>query len=105
MDRPEPIELFPSEHRVGVFRGFRDGGLEFRADLTLPYRSDFHNKPMHGQFVLVELDNNQEAILGRIASLSSDGKLTANAGEEYNIRAMQGKPGRPRRHTPPVPQI
>ena len=44
---------------------------------------------MHGQFVLVELDNNQEAILGRIASLSSDGKLTGDAGEEYNIRAMQ----------------
>ena len=83
------IELFPPERKVGVFRGFRDGGMEFHADLTLPHRPDFQNRPMHGQFVLVELDTPDEAILGRIAAVSSDGKLSGGSGEEYNIRAMQ----------------
>lgn len=44
---------------------------------------------MHGQFVLVQLENPNEAVLGRIASLSSDGKLAAGTGEEFNIRAMR----------------
>ena len=83
------IELFPADRKVGVFKGFRDGGMEFHADLTLPHRPDFQNRPMHGQFVLVELDTPDEAILGRIAAVSSDGKLSGGSGEEYNIRAMQ----------------
>ena len=83
------FELFPDGQKVGVFRGFRDGGMEFHADLTLPYLPTFQNRPMHGQFVLVELDTPDEAILGRIAALSSDGRLSAGSGEEYNIRALQ----------------
>ncbi len=83
------LELFPEGQKVGVFRGFRDGGMEFHADLTLPYLPTFQNRPMHGQFVLVELDTPDEAILGRIAALSSDGRLSAGSGEEYNIRALQ----------------
>ncbi len=83
------IELFPREQIVGVFRGFREGGLEFHADLVLPYRSEFQRVPMHGQFVLVQLETPDEAVLGRIASLSSDGKLSYGAGEEFNIRAVQ----------------
>ncbi len=35
------LDLFPKEQVVGVFKGFREGGLEFHADLVLPYRSDF----------------------------------------------------------------
>ena len=60
------FELFPDNKKVGVFRGFRDGGMEFRADLTLPFRPEFQKRPMHGGFVLVELDKPDEAILGRI---------------------------------------
>ncbi len=30
------MELFPDEQVIGVFRGFREGGLEFHADLILP---------------------------------------------------------------------
>jgi DNA helicase HerA-like ATPase len=82
------VELFPKEEVVGVFRGFREGGLEFHADLTLPYRPKLHNVPMHGQFLLVQLENPDEAVLGRIRSLSADGKLTSNAGEQYSIRAL-----------------
>jgi hypothetical protein len=83
------LHLFPAEEIVGVFRGFREGGMEFHADLALPYRSDFQSKPMHGQFLLVQLETPDEAVLGRIASFSSEGKLATGAGEEFNIRAVQ----------------
>ena len=83
------IELFPREKVVGIFRGFQQGGLEFHADLVLPYRSDFQNIPMHGQFVLVQLETPDEAVMGRIASFSSEGKLSFGSGEEFNIRAVR----------------
>jgi len=82
------IELFPRQEVVGVFRGFREGGLEFHADLTLPYRAKLHNVPMHGQFLLVQLENPDEAVLGRICSLSAEGILSSASGEQYSIRAM-----------------
>jgi DNA helicase HerA-like ATPase len=78
---------------AGVFRGFREGGLEFHADLTLPYRTHFHNIPMHGQFLLVQLESEAEAVLGRITAISSDGRLSSGSGEEFNLRAMrEGRP-------------
>src|SRR5215216_3584330 len=83
------IELFPREQIIGVFRGFKEGGLEFHADLVLPYRNEFQSIPMHGQFLLVQLETPDEAVLGRIASFSSEGKLSFGSGEEFNIRAMQ----------------
>jgi len=86
---PERFDLFPSIQVVGVFRGFREGGMEFHADLALPYRSDFHNIPMHGQFLLVQLETPDEAVLGRITSLSSEGRLSSSSGEEFNIRAVR----------------
>ena len=87
------LRLFPQDEVVGVFRGFQQGGLEFHADLVLPYRNEFQNIPMHGQFLLVQLETPDEAVLGRITSFSSDGKLAAGAGEEFNIRAvMEDRP-------------
>jgi hypothetical protein len=85
------IDLFPRDRIVGVFRGFREGGLEFHADLVLPYRNEFQSVPMHGQFLLVQLETPEEAVLGRIASFSSSGRLAAGSGEEFNIRAMREK--------------
>ena len=82
-------ELFPKDKVVGIFRGFQQGGMEFHADLVLPYRSDFQNIPMHGQFLLVQLETPDEAVLGRIASFSSEGKLSFGSGEEFNIRAVR----------------
>ena len=84
-----PIELFTRDNIVGVFRGFREGGLEFQADLVLPYRNEFQSIPMHGQFLLVQLETPAEAVLGRIASFSSEGKLSFGSGEEFNIRALR----------------
>ena len=83
------LELFPSDRIVGVFRGFREGGMEFHADLALPYRQEFQSIPMHGQFLMVQLETPDEAVLGRIASMSSEGRLSAGSGEEFNIRAVQ----------------
>src|SRR5213079_3437810 len=82
------IQLFPREQVVGVFKGFREGGLEFHADLVLPYKNEFQNIPMHGQFLLVQLETPDEAVLGRITAFSSEGKLASGAGEEFNIRAV-----------------
>src|SRR5688572_2339175 len=83
------IQLFPKEQVVGIFRGFQQGGMEFHADLVLPYRNEFQNIPMHGQFVLIQLETPDEAVLGRIASFSSEGKLSSGSGEEFNIRAVR----------------
>lgn len=83
------MALFSRERIIGIFRGFREGGLEFHADLALPYRSNFQNIPMHGQLVLVQLETPDEAVLGRITSLSSEGRLTGASGEDFNIRAMR----------------
>ena len=82
------MKLFPADHVVGIFSGFSQGGLEFHADLVLPYRSDFQSTPMHGQFVLVQLESDSEAVLGRVTSLAADGRLASAAGEDYGIRAV-----------------
>lgn len=83
------MQLFPREKVVGIFRGFQQGGMEFHADLVLPYRNEFQNIPMHGQFLLVQLETPDEAVLGRITSFSSEGKLSFGSGEEFNIRAVR----------------
>ena len=83
------LDLFPHEQVIGVFRGFTQGGLEFHADLVLPYQNHFQSIPMHGQFVLVQLETPEEAVLGRITALASAGRLSSLGGEEFNIRAVQ----------------
>jgi hypothetical protein len=81
-------KLFTQSDVVGIFRGFREGGLEFHADLVLPYRNEFQRIPMHGQHILVQLENPDECVMGRITSFSSLGKLASGGGEEFNIRAV-----------------
>ncbi len=82
------MKLFPRELVAGIFRGFSQGGLEFHADLVLPYKSEFQSTPMHGQFVVVQLEHEHEAVLGRITSISAQGRLASSAGEDYGIRAV-----------------
>ncbi len=65
------MTLFEKARVVGTFLGFSEGGLEFHADLILPYQNYFQSSPMHGQFVLVALENDAEAILGRITTISA----------------------------------
>ena len=64
------LNLFPDDQVVGVFRGFREGGMEFHADLALPYRTEFHNTPMHGQFLLVQLET-PDSMRGRVSAINS----------------------------------
>src|SRR6266567_878156 len=80
--------LFPKDRVVGIFRGFSEGGLEFHADIILPYKNEFQSIPMHGQFLLVQLAHEDEGVLGRITSFFSDGKLTSSTGEDYGLRAV-----------------
>jgi uncharacterized protein len=75
------MQLFPQNQVVGVFRGYTEGGLEFHADLAIPYKPELHAIPMHGQFLLVQLETPEEAVLGRITALSSQGKLAQGAGK------------------------
>ncbi len=82
------MRLFTRETTVGIFRGFSEGGLEFHADLVLPYRGEFQSAPMHGQFLVVQLEDEDQAVLGRITSISSEGRLASSAGEDYGIRAV-----------------
>ena len=74
---------------IGVFQGFSNSGLEFHADIMIPYRPELQVIPMHGTFLLVELENEDEAVLGRISSFQSMGRLSGSGGSEYAIRAMQ----------------
>lgn len=82
------MKLFSRETTVGIFRGFSEGGLEFHADIVLPYKNEFQRAPMHGQFLIVQLEDENEAVLGRITSISSQGRLASSAGEDYGIRAV-----------------
>ena len=83
------MRLFGPDAVVGVFRGFSASGMEFHADLVLPYRDELQSIPMHGQFVLVQLEHEDEAVLGRITSVSAEGRLVSPIGEDYAIRAMR----------------
>jgi len=83
------VRLFDPGNVVGVFRGFSDSGMEFHADLVLPYREELQSIPMHGQFVLVQLTREDEAVLGRITSVAAEGRLVSPIGEDYAIRAVR----------------
>lgn len=83
------MKLFPDDKVVGIFKGLSGGqDLEFHADLVLPYRNEFQSRPMFGQFLLVQLETHDEAVLGRITSLASDGRLASGAGEDFGLRAV-----------------
>lgn len=82
------MRLFPKDKVVGAFLGFSEGGLEFHADLVLPYQSEYQKTPMHGQFLIVALEHDDEAVLGRITSMSAQGRLASGAGEDFALRAI-----------------
>ncbi|PSK95741.1 uncharacterized protein DUF87 [Murinocardiopsis flavida] len=83
------MSLFRGATVVGSFLGFSEGGMEFHADLVLPYRNDFQSSPMHGQFVMVGLERDTEAVLGRVTALSAHGRLVSPTGEDYAIRQQR----------------
>src|SRR3989441_8129210 len=83
------LSLFPRQHLIGIFRGFSEGGLEFHADLVLPYQARVQSIPMHGQFLLIQLADEKEAVLGRLTSAFSDGRLASRSGRGYGLRVVK----------------
>lgn len=83
------MSMFERDKIVGTFRGFSESGMEFHADLVLPHNDEFQTTAMHGQFVLVQLEHEREAILGRITTIASQGRLVSPIGEDYATRAVR----------------
>jgi hypothetical protein len=82
------MKFFSDGKVVGIFKGFSEGGLEFHADIVLGYDNTFQNIPMHGQFLIVALESDDEAVLGRITAVAAMGKLAGSAGEDYALRSI-----------------
>ena len=85
------MALFDASKSIGIFLGLTEGSLEYGAELTLKYDREYQSQPMLGQFVLVELERSDEAILGRITAVSSQGTLASPMGEEYGARAIKNQ--------------
>ena len=75
--------LFDSDRLVGMFKGFTEEGLEFRAEIVSPYQPSEDLTPRIGQFLLVELGSPDEAALGRITRFFPVGILAGQEGDEY----------------------
>ena len=77
------VRLFESGRLIGMFKGFTEEGLEFRAEIVSPYQSSEDLTPRIGQFLLVELGSPDEAALGRITRFFPVGVLAGREGDEY----------------------
>lgn len=75
--------LFESDRLIGMFKGFTEEGLEFRAEIISPYQPSEYLTPRIGQFLLVELGAPDEAALGRITRFFPVGVLAGQEGDEY----------------------
>ena len=81
--------LFADETKLlGTFKGSSDRGLEFAAEIITEYNSDMLNTPQLGQFLLIELADEEEATLGRITRFVPSGLLASTEGEDY-LNTMQ----------------
>ena len=77
------VKLFEPDRLIGMFKGFAEEGLEFRAEIVSPYQPSEDLTPRIGQFLLVELDSPDEAALGRITRFFPVGVLAGQEGDEY----------------------
>ncbi len=75
--------LFEPDRLIGMFKGFVEEGLEFRAEIVSPYQPSEELTPRIGQFLLVELGSPDEAALGRITRFFPVGVLAGREGDEY----------------------
>ena len=81
------MTLFDRNRFMGTFAGLSERNKEFHAQIVVPYKAVPARVPLHGQFVLVQLESDDEAILGRITTVASEGKLTSSDGDDYVTRA------------------
>ena len=77
------VRLFDDDRLIGMFKGFTEEGLEFRAEIVSPYQPSEDLTPRIGQFLLVELGSPDEAALGRITRFFPVGVLAGQDGDEY----------------------
>lgn len=82
-------KLFEPDRIVGTFKGFVEEGLEFRAEMVFPFRSSEELTPRIGQFILVELGNPDEAVVGRITRFFPMGIMAGAEGDEYVAEMMR----------------
>lgn len=82
------MPIFERNDAVGSFAGFSESGLEFHSDIVVPYDSELQNIPLHGQFVVVQLADDNEALLGRITTVRAQGRLTTPLGEDFAVRQV-----------------
>ncbi len=85
------MTIFDASKAIGFFVGLTEGGLQFGAELTLRYSRDYQRLPMLGQFIVVELERPDEAVLGRITAIGSHGRLASSAGEDVSANAVENK--------------
>ena len=81
------MKLFDRGRFMGTFAGLSERDKEFHAQIVVPYKAVPAQVPLHGQFVLLQLESDDEAILGRITTVASEGKLTSSDGDDYVTRA------------------
>ncbi len=71
---------------VGVFKGFSESGLEFKAEIVAPYNSEY--SPVLGSFLLVSISP-EDYLLGRITNFYPVGVMSGAEAEDYLARLMK----------------
>ena len=71
---------------IGVFKGSTESGFEFKADIVVPYHTEF--TPLLGSFLLVEVSK-ERYLLGRITKFFPVGLLSSSEAEDYLARMMR----------------
>ncbi len=66
--------------RTGIFKGFSESGLEFKAEIVTHYHNGY--TPLLGSFILVFVDH-EHAVLGRITKFFPLGVMSSWEGEDY----------------------
>lgn len=84
-------KLFEPNRLIGMFKGFTEEGLEFRAEIVSPYQASEDLAPRIGQFLLVELGSPDEAAIGRITRFFPVGVLAGQEGDEYLAEVQRSR--------------
>ncbi len=71
---------------VGVFKGFSETGLEFKAEIVSPYQPEF--SPLLGSFLLVSVTP-EDYLLGRIINFHPVGVMTGGEADDYLAKLMR----------------
>src|SRR5438309_7848059 len=71
---------------IGVFKGFAESELEFKAEIVVPYHTEF--TPLLGSFLLVSVTA-EDYLLGRITKFYPVGIMSGGEAEDYLARLMK----------------